>query len=210
MSQQPRADNASNPAPSAAPNPPFAQARTQGGRKLLLVVSAALLVAWLGWLSYTALTKSRAPTVSHVQAAAAEVAVVAEVTTGEADRSSFLLRQPGNIEELKARGGKPAFVVTVVERLTGEGPAEGTQIGVTNLPGATGYDGPGRYLLLLLSQKSDARLDNHPAYELVGPQSSPGAGFAEVGPPKIYPWSDDVRKQVAKLYPRAGLKAGEK
>ena len=56
------------------------------GRKLRLAASAVLLVGWLGWLGYTALTKNRGPVVSRAQAAAATLAVVAEVPAGEGPR----------------------------------------------------------------------------------------------------------------------------
>jgi hypothetical protein len=191
---------------NAAPAPPPAR-RTRATR-VRLIVAAVLLVGWLGWLSYTALTKSRAPTVSHAQAAAASVPVVAELKAGEQDRSSFLHQGPGELVELKARADKPAYVVIVRERLDPTGPPVAETIGVANLPAAAGYAGPGEYLLLL-NPEPGALLDGHPAYKLVGQQRSPGADLADVGPPKIYPWSPDVRKQAAKLYPRAGQKAGE-
>jgi hypothetical protein len=175
-------------------------------RRLRLVLAAALLLAWLGWLSFTALTKSRAPTISRAQAAAAPVPVVAELTTGEEGQSSVLMRGSGELVELKGHPEKPAFVVKVVERLTSDGPPEGSEIGVVNLANSSGYSGPGRYLLLLQKLPDGATVDRHPAYALIGQQRSPGADIADVGPPKIYPWSDDVRKQAAKLYPRAGEK----
>jgi hypothetical protein len=82
--------------PPSAPNTtaPAAPARHPVLGKVLLVVSAALFVGWIAWLSYTALTKSRAPIVSRAQAAAATVPVRAKLTTGVQDRA-VKLKRPG-------------------------------------------------------------------------------------------------------------------
>jgi len=146
-------------------------------KRVRLIVAAVLFVGWLGWLSIAAITKSRAPTVSRAQAAVATVPVVAKLKTGE--------------------NGKPETTATVVERIKEDGPAVGTEIVVTNLSEATGFSGPGPYLLLLTSVKSDGQSN----YLLVGQQRSPGTDLTDVGPPKIYPWSEDVRKQVVRLFP---------
>ena len=148
--------------------------------RVRLLVAAALFVGWLGWLGFTAVTKSRAPVVSRAQAAGADAVVVADLTAGE--------------------DGAPAAVATVIESLREGGPAAGSIV-VANLPKASGYSGPGKYLLLL---NKDAP-DGPPLYRLTGQQRSPGADMADVGPPRIYPWTDktadDMRKQVKKLFP---------
>ena len=87
------------------------------------VLAAAAFLGWLGYLGYAAVTKSRAPAVSHIQSAAADAAVVAELGDG------------------------PPATVAVVERLWGQGP-EGS-VDVLNLANARGYAGPGKYLLYL-------------------------------------------------------------
>ena len=140
--------------------------------RLRLILAAVAFVGWIGWLAYASLTKSHAPTVSHAQAAAASAAVVIEL----------------NDEGPKA---------TVAHKLWGECP-DGT-IEIPNLPGARGYAGPGKYLLLLTHAHKDL--------QIVGQQRSPGDSSRrdddrEIGP-IIYPWSDDVRKQVEKLKPAA-------
>jgi hypothetical protein len=58
----------------------FAAGPAPDGGARPLIVAAVLFVGWLSWLGYAALTKSRAPVVSHAQAATAPVAVVAELT----------------------------------------------------------------------------------------------------------------------------------
>lgn len=86
-----------------------------------LAAAAVAFLAWLGYLGYAALTKSRDPIVSHAQAAAAKVAVVADVPA--------------------------AGDVTVTETLWGAIPPGA--VTVPNLTEARGFTGPGRYLLLL-------------------------------------------------------------
>jgi hypothetical protein len=174
-------------------------------KRVRLIVTAGLFVGWIAWLGYTALTKSRAPTVSRAQAAAAAVPVRAKLTTEPQDRAVQLLRPGGNgpvTQELKARADKPAFVVEVIEQLHPNGPAAGTKIGVKNLPDCAGYTGAddNEYLLLLI-RDDDALIDGHPAYVLVGQQRSPGSEFDRTSPPMIYPWSEDVRQQVKRLFP---------
>lgn len=200
----------SNTLPTPQPNPTPTPAPAIGpvSGKVLLGVAAALFIGWMGWLGYTALTKSHAPTVSRAQAAAATVPVRAELSTGVADRESFH-RRTGTIggemtTVLKAQADKPAFIVKVVEQLHPNGPVAGTEIGVTNLPACSGYTGPGEYLLLL-NRDDEASIDGKPAYALVGQQRSPGADLEGVGPPRIYPWTErtggDLRQQVKRLFP---------
>jgi hypothetical protein len=175
--------------------------------RVLLIVSGVLLVGWLSWLGYTALTKSRAPIVSRAQAAAATVPVRALLTTGVQDQPSYHvhMERAGKVTTVfKAQADRPALVVEVVEKLHPDGPEPGTKIGVRNLPECGGYTGPGEYLLLLVKD-DDATLDDHPAYKLIGQQRSPGSELADVGQPMIYPWTDktgdDLRQQVKRLFP---------
>lgn len=174
-------DTPPTPAP-AEPTPPATSPRVPPrppGARLRLIVAAALFVGWLGWLGVTALTKTRAPAVSHAQAAGADAAVVVRLEAGEGDA--------------------PTTAATVEEPLTASAPT-GTII-VTNLPKASGYTGPGKYLLLLSKESPDGP----PLYRITGQQRSPGADIADVGPPRIYPWTDataaDIRKQVKALFP---------
>jgi hypothetical protein len=195
----PEANNTPVPGPQPAPEP-----RKTSARKLFLIVSGALLLGWFAWLGYTALTKSREPIVSHAQATAATAPVVAALTAGEEGKESQLVR-PGGIEGhstavLRAQADKPAFLVTVKESLTNNGPAAGTVIGVSNITGCSGYGGPGDYLLLL-APVPGGNLDNHPAYVVVGPQRSPGADLEGAGTPTIYKWGPGVQAQARRLFP---------
>jgi hypothetical protein len=99
--------------------------------KLRLAAASLLLVAWLGWLGYTAWAKYRGPVVSRSQAAAATLAVVAQVPAGDGP-----------------------LTVEVKEVLAGPRP-EGPVV-VTNLADAAGFEGPGEYLLLLTKLRGDA------------------------------------------------------
>lgn len=156
--------------------------------KARLIGAAVLFAAWLAWLGYAAVAKSRGPVVSRSQATAVVgektkgVAVIAEVTAGT--------------------GEKASAYVTVVEPLTKDGPAVKSQLFVGNLPDAVGYTGPGNYLLLLVPDPFVQGLavngEQLPTYALAGPQRSPG--YESVfGRPIIYPDSPDVRAQAGRL-----------
>jgi hypothetical protein len=99
--------------------------------KLRLAAASLLLVGWLGWLGYTAWAKYRGPVVSRSQAAAATLAVVAQVPAGDGP-----------------------LTVEVKDVLSGPRP-EGPVV-VTNLADAAGFEGQGEYLLLLTKLRGDA------------------------------------------------------
>lgn len=92
--------------------------------RLRLTLAAVAFVGWIAYLGYAVAMKSRAPVVSHAQAAAATTAVVAEL-------------------------GGTAEPVAVVEKLWGEGPAAGP-IEVLNLADSRGFTTQGKYLLYLV------------------------------------------------------------
>ena len=178
MSQQPPAPGHGQqpasvpPPPGPAVSPAPAPAGSPAGGRVLLAVSAALFLGWMAWLGYTALTKSKAPTVSRAQAAVATLVVIGEVAAG------------------------PAPTVAVKEVLAGAQPA-GTELRVSNLSDARGFEGPGPYLLLLEQDRAGA-------YRVVVPPRSPGSDGADTGA-IVYPWTDktgdDLRKQVKRLFP---------
>jgi hypothetical protein len=153
-------------------------------RRWRLILAATLFVGWLGYLGYAALTKNRGPVISHAQAAAATHPVVAEV------------------EEI-GPDGAPTGRAKVVEALSGDSPAQGTTLFVTNLSAAQGFDGPGQYLLLLVpdTRPRFARPEDPVGapFAVVGQQRSPGNDLYGVGKPLIYRWTDGVRKQYEKL-----------
>lgn len=114
--------------------------------KLRLGLAAVLFAAWLGWLGYAALAKYRGPVVSHSQAAAATLAVVADVPDGDGPRA-----------------------VEVKEVIAGE-KADGPVV-VANLGSVTGYDGAGTYLLLLEKRAAGYAVVGQlrsPGYETAG------------------------------------------
>jgi hypothetical protein len=150
-------------------------------KRVRLIVAATLFIGWLGYLGYAALTKNRGPVISHAQAAVATHPVVAEVEAGP--------------------DGAPSGKARVVEALGDKGPSAETEIFVTNLPAAQGFDGPGDYLLLLVPDTRGrfGRDDGPPAFAVVGQQRSPGNDLYGVGKPLVYRWTDGVRKQFEKL-----------
>jgi len=152
-------------------------------RRWRLILAAAAFVGWLGYLGYAALTKDRGPVISRAQAAAATHPVVAEVEAGP--------------------DGAPTGKATVVEALSGNSPAKGTALFVTNLPAAQGFDGPGEYLLLLVpdTRPHFARPEGPigAPFAIVGQLRSPGNDLSGVGRPFVYRWTDSVRRQYEKL-----------
>jgi hypothetical protein len=148
-------------------------------RRVRLLVAGLLFVGWISLLAYASLNKSRSPIVSHIQVAVATVAVVADVP---------------------ATDDRPAAHATVVEPLTEGGPPAGTELSVLNLPTVRGFQGAGRYLLLLEEEPWFAKQGSErPPLSVVGRQRSPGVDPNSGSRPTIYPWSDDVRKQVEQL-----------
>jgi len=154
-------------------------------RLILLVVAAAAFIGWLSYLSCTALRKNRGPVVSRVQAAAAAHAVVVELSAGP--------------------NGKPAPETKIIETFTSGFPAAGTEIYVVNLADATGFEGPGEYLLLLGAGAENQVIPIHgkdlPMFSVIGPQRSPGYEVGSDGHPLIYRMSDQVRAQANSLFP---------
>lgn len=78
--------------------------------------------------------------------------------------------------------------VQALELLWGETPVGD---GPVNLADAKGFTGPGKYLLYLAPRIG--------GWGVVGQQRSPGNDLSGFGPPLIYPWTDDVRKQAEAL-----------
>jgi hypothetical protein len=208
---------ANQPTDTAPLNPPVPPTQGQPERpapaapprsRALLLVTGALLAGWFAWLSYTALTKSRAPVVSRAQASAAKVPVRATLATGRDDlRANHSFVGPNNVvvqNLLVGKAERPAFAVTVTEQLHPSGPAVGEKIAVRNLCEASGYTGHGDYLLLLV-RDGDATIDGAPAYVLAGIPRSVGGDGGDGVAPLIYPWTEahaaDLRKQVKRLFP---------
>lgn len=156
--------------------PPFSHPPTAAAPKLFLAVTGLALVAWLAWLSVTALNKTRDPIVSRAQAAIAPIPVVAKVRAGG--------------------DGKPDATVVVVKPLTDGGLKElkaGGELVVVNLSSAQGFGGEGEYLLLLTEPfVVNGKLTS----QLVLYRTT----ASDADPPVIYKWSADVEKQAERLY----------
>jgi hypothetical protein len=148
-------------------------------RRWQLLLTAVVFIGWLSYLGYAALSKNRGPVISRAQAAAAKYAIVADVSgtpQGQADQ-----------------------YLTVVESLGANSLPAGTRQFVTNIADAGGFEGPGQYLLLLAEDPSLLMIGDEGAklrpLSIVGQQRSPGNDLTGVGPPKIYRWTEETRKQ---------------
>ncbi len=143
-----------------------------------LIVAALLFFGWLGWLAYAVSQKGSVQIVSRAQLAAATHWVIADVTVGP--------------------DGIPLGMVTVKESIHGDtltGTIEVKNLGssATPLPVAGESRTPpaGSYLLPLV-KLSDG------IYRIAGLPRSPGYEAQMPDRPVIYPWNDDVKKQVMK------------
>jgi hypothetical protein len=144
--------------------------------KARLLVFALAFVAWLGWLGYQAYSHGRPVVLSRSQLAAAAYPVVAAVEA--------------NAE------GQPAEKVTVAEvRGTAKDRESlvGKTLTVVNLPNCRVPNGqpfqPGTYLLPL-ERFGDG-------FRVAPPPRSPG--YEVTARPLIYPWTEEVQKQLAAL-----------
>lgn len=146
--------------------------------RLRLIVAALLFFGWLGWLAYAVSQKGTVQIVSRAQTTGAPLWVVATITVG-----------PDGLPNVKA---------TVKETLKGD--AITGEIEVANLRSAlipvASADGTrtpiaGDYLLAL------ERVGDR-TYRVAGLPRSPGYEAREAASPLIYPWTDDVRKQIGK------------
>jgi len=143
--------------------------------KMRLALAVLLFAAWLGWLSYLVLTTTwtRPVVLSRPQFLESKVDVIAQVD-----------RIDGNEPE-----------VTIREVLWPEDQAKkptGKKIQVVNLAEARDdWTGPGEYILPLvpLGEKK---------YEVAPIPRSPG--FAGGGRPRIYPRTEETRKQYEAIH----------
>jgi hypothetical protein len=87
----------------------------------------------------------------------------------------------------------------VVQPLSNSGPLAGTQIEVVNFRQANGWQGPGRYLLLLTpaEPRSTDAPSAVPLFRLVFPPRSPG--YEASGAPRLYPWTTSIQRQWQQL-----------
>jgi hypothetical protein len=142
-----------------------------------LAVSVVAFIAWIGWLGSHALRHKNPVVVSHAQLLVSQVDVVAHIE---------------NLQEKRVR-------VDDVLYPGGGGPAKGSEIFVRNLPDAKGFTSAGSYVLPLIVQKDE--------YLLAGLPEDPGFP-GHVDPrsvsPRIYPYTAEVRKQLAAIHQEKG------
>jgi hypothetical protein len=138
-----------------------------------LWLSSGLFVAWLGWLLFLVLTTSRPIVLSRPQ---------------------FLVSSHDIIAELTDADGKPSEVVLVQEVHWPKGEAGqkllGDKLTVANLPETEGFVGVGVYILPLTKDSKG---------QFVVAPLPPSPGFDAVGRPRIYPLTDEARKQLEQI-----------
>jgi hypothetical protein len=138
-----------------------------------LIVAATLFAAWLGWLTYLAVTTSRPIVISRAQLLVSTIDVIAEVSE---------------------KDGRPADQATVLEvHWPTDGPEQklvGKKIRVVNLSECEfKWTGTGRYILPLIKDGDTFRVAAIP----------PSPGFdsdMQGGQPRIYPLSPQTFEQL--------------
>lgn len=130
------------------------------------------VVAFVGWLGYLGLAVVSKPQEAHLSAAAFAAARVRVIAE---------LDTPPSQNPPTIRG----------QRYPDAQPFEGE---VVNLSAVSGYAGPGRYLLLLEPVWG--------SYRIVGPPPSPGYHHFPPDTLRIYPWTEEIQAQAARLLPR--------
>ncbi len=107
-------------------------------------------------------------------------------------RAQLLMAKYDVVAELAAAAGKPAFDATVNEVLYAEddgAPKKESSIKVWNIADCVGYEGPRTYVLPLTVQAGE--------YRVAGLPFDPGR-ISDVKP-RIYPATDEVKKQFHEL-----------
>ena len=153
-------------------------------RRWLLVVSAILFVAWIGYLLYLVIETAR-PT---VQLWPPRITKSQPVVLS---RPQLLISTLDVIADVQARNGQPEPDVTIEAvqwpPSQQDRPAQ-KQIKVSNLVGCEGWKGPGRYILPLVKNGEEYRVARIP----------PSPGF-EGGLPRIYPATAETERQLQSI-----------
>ncbi|MFL5342219.1 MAG: hypothetical protein ACJ8F7_18895 [Gemmataceae bacterium] len=143
-----------------------------------LLLFAAAFVGWMCYLGYTAWQYRKPPViVSRAQLLAAEFDVVAQVDADPTD------------------GQKPASPVTVLQLLYSAdekgAPKDTEKIAVQNLSKCVGFTRSGEYVLPLAWRNG--------LYYVAFPPLDPGVPSYRTFDPRIYPLTDEVRRQFAEI-----------
>lgn len=145
-------------------------------QRLILIVAAALYLAWLSWLALTVSEKGTVQIVSRAQLAAATHWVVAEVSVGPDGVPN------GTAKIMETLRGEPLPASLEIENLTAA---------ATPLPVAGNSRTPpnGEYLIPL-TKTADGK------FRIAGLPRSPGYDAREFDRPVIYPWNEAVKRQI--------------
>ena len=140
---------------------------------IALVISLLLFTGWMIWLGTQALQHRNPVVVSRAQLLAAQYDVLADVSPG-ADN-------------------KPEQNIQVQSIFSdGEGaPPAGQTITVRNMPDTQGFAGKGTYVLPLVKRGAD--------YWVADLPFDPGFPPLRSLPPRIYPWTPEVKKQFESI-----------
>lgn len=145
--------------------------------RVRLAIAVAAFVAWIGWLALAVFSNGKVPVVSRAQLTAATCLVVADIALDDQ--------------------ALPKDSVTVSDVITGGDAKVGQQITVSNLPKsiaagryATPLPGPH---LIPLAKAADG------SWKVAGLPPSPGYQIVDPDRPLIYPWNDEVKKQIKAL-----------
>ncbi len=147
------------------------------GARIRLVLAALAFFGWLAWLATAVWKNGNVPVVSRAQLTAATCLVLADLTLDDQNL--------------------PVSKIAVTSVISGTGPAVGETVDVINLPKAIAA---GKYATpvpgvhaIPLSKTPDG------AYRIAGLPPSPGYNVTEPDRPLIYPWNEDVKKQLRSL-----------
>jgi hypothetical protein len=147
------------------------------GKRIRLVLAATAFFGWILWLAIAVRGNGKVPVVSRAQLTAASCLVVADVTI--TDQNLVAPR------------------VTVSSVVSGPGVNAGDVVTVVNLPKAIAA---GTYAvpvagphLIPLAKTPDG------FWKVAGLPPSPGYNLADPDRPLIYPWNDDVKRQLRRL-----------
>lgn len=145
--------------------------------RMRLAIAVAAFVAWIGWLAVAVFSNGKVPVVSRAQLTAATCLVVADLALDDQ--------------------ALPKGTITVAAVVSGEGAKVDEQLTVGNLPKsiaagryATPLPGPH---LIPLAKAADG------TWKIAGLPPSPGYSLADPDRPLVYPWNDEVKRQMRAL-----------
>lgn len=145
--------------------------------RVRLAIAVTAFVAWIVWLALAVFSNGKVPVVSRAQLTAATCLVVADIALDDQ--------------------ALPKDSISVSAVISGEGLKIGQQFTVENLPKAIAA---GRYAtplpgphLIPLTKSANGN------WKVAGLPPSPGYQIVDPDRPLIYPWNDEVKKQMKGL-----------